>query len=151
MDKASQELEDYFKSLQEKIPPPKAFPYAKRWWSQELTNLRKEYNYLRNQWTTAKRRGDFNPLLRTAMIKANRVYLTQIARQKKNHWKEFLDDHQNVWKALAYLNHQSKTWTLPTLKVKERIYKERRRRQSKAATTDLLPTTTCTARRTRSR
>jgi hypothetical protein len=50
LDKAAQELVSQIQSLlQEKIPPPKAFPYTKRWWSRELTQLRKEYNYQRNQ------------------------------------------------------------------------------------------------------
>ena len=76
LDKAAHQLETQIQSiLQEKIPPPKAFPYAKRWWSRELTNLRKEYNYRRNQWTAAKRRGDCNPAFQRAAIQANRVYL----------------------------------------------------------------------------
>src|SRR5450432_4525684 len=86
LDRAAQDLVDYVQNLlQEKIPPPKEFPYAKRWWSRELTNLRKEYNYRRNQWTAAKRRGNPNPALLSAAIKANRTYLAQIAKQKKDH------------------------------------------------------------------
>jgi len=125
LDKATQELENHIqKLLQEKVPSPKVLPYTKRWWSRELTNLQKEYNHYRNQWTAAKRRGNFNPTLQAAVIKANRNYLAQIAKQKKNHWKEFLDDNQNVWKALAYLNNSSKTWTLPTLTARNRTYQE---------------------------
>jgi hypothetical protein len=56
LDKATQGLESQIQNLlQEMIPPPKAFPYAKRWWSKELTQLRKEYNYRRNQWTAESR------------------------------------------------------------------------------------------------
>ena len=125
LDNAAQRLENQVQELlQEKIPPPKAFPYAKRWWSRELTNLRREYNHWRNQWTAAKRKGEYNPALYATMVKANRVYLAQIAKQKKNHWIGFLDDHQNVWKALAYLKNSGKSWTLPALKAEGCTHEE---------------------------
>ena len=102
-------------ALEKNIPIPKPFPYPKRWWTQELTQLRKEYNFRRNQWTQAVRRGDFDQGTKRAAQRANREYLSAISNQKKTHWKEFLDDQQNVWKALQALEGQDKSWTIPPL------------------------------------
>lgn len=62
LDRAARMLESTVQSaLQQAIPASKSFPYVKRWWSFEVNQLRREYNWRRNLWTTATRRGDFNP------------------------------------------------------------------------------------------
>ncbi|KFZ18004.1 hypothetical protein V501_01420, partial [Pseudogymnoascus sp. VKM F-4519 (FW-2642)] len=117
LEQAASQLETAVQqALEKNIPIPRAFPYPKRWWTRELTDLRKEYNFQRNQRTQAVRRGDFNKGIQRAALQANRNYLSAIANQKKTHWKEFLDDQQNVWKALRALEGQDKSWTIPPLK-----------------------------------
>lgn len=125
LEKAAAQLE---RAVQEALelhtPKPKAFPYPKSWWTRELTEQRKEYNFRRNQWTQAVRRGDFDQEIKRAAQEANRSYLAAIASQKKTHWKEFLDDHQNVWKALQALEGQDRTWAIPPLKTENGLTDE---------------------------
>jgi hypothetical protein len=52
----------------------KPLPYAKRWWTLELTNLRRDYNQKRNQWTVSKRRGEYDRRLQFDMHKAQHNY-----------------------------------------------------------------------------
>jgi ribonuclease HI/exonuclease III len=116
LDQAAEQLETTVQRvLQHAIPPPKPFPYAKRWWTYELTQLRREYNHRRNQWTSATRRGDFDPTIRQAAYRAKVTYHNRIASQKKQHWQDFLEDQQNVWKALACLNSTTRSTTLTVL------------------------------------
>ncbi|MGH2507601.1 MAG: endonuclease/exonuclease/phosphatase family protein, partial [Ktedonobacteraceae bacterium] len=102
-------------TIQDNIPPSKPMPYAKRWWSMELTQLRKEYNYRRNQWTSARRRGEDSFHIRDAAQVARRQYLFTIEKQKRDHWNDFLKDTKNVWKALSYANQEDKVWNIPVL------------------------------------
>jgi hypothetical protein len=61
LDKGAQELEERVQEiLQNSTPEAKPLPYAKRWWTLELTNLRRDYNQKRNQWTASKRRGEYD-------------------------------------------------------------------------------------------
>ncbi|XP_044715298.1 reverse transcriptase (RNA-dependent DNA polymerase) domain-containing protein [Hirsutella rhossiliensis] len=57
------------------IYPP---PYAKRWWTKDLTRLRRTYTYWRNQ-ARAQRRAE------------------------KAHWDDFVTDESNIWKAVKYV------------------------------------------------
>src|SRR4030081_519948 len=61
LDKGAQELEERVQEiLQNSTPEAKPLPYAKRWWTLELTNLRRDYNQKRNQWTASKKRGEYD-------------------------------------------------------------------------------------------
>ncbi|KFZ24768.1 hypothetical protein V502_00753, partial [Pseudogymnoascus sp. VKM F-4520 (FW-2644)] len=54
LEQAASQLETAVQqALEKNIPIPRAFPYPKRWWTRELTDLQKEYNFQRNQWTQA--------------------------------------------------------------------------------------------------
>lgn len=91
LDQAAERLERTVqKALREKIPPPKPFPYAKRWWSYELTQLRHEYNYRRNQWTAATRRGDLDPAIRQAAHKAKTKYISELKAIRSSTGNTFL-------------------------------------------------------------
>ncbi|MGH7746248.1 MAG: hypothetical protein ACREQ5_16040, partial [Candidatus Dormibacteria bacterium] len=125
LDVGARQLEESVQQiLKELIPPPKPFPYAKRWWSLDLTIKRRDYNWKRNQWTASQRRGDYDVTLRDVMHSARRSYFTAIETQKKKHWREFLDDNQNVWTALKYLGGMSKKHTIPPLQGQGHVVEE---------------------------
>jgi ribonuclease HI/exonuclease III len=125
LDQAASHLEKVVQdTLQGSLPIPTAFPYRKRWWTLELTELRRDYNFRRNLWTTATRRGDFDPSIRNAARRAKDTYHKKINQAKKTHWREFLEDNKNVWKALSYLTDSSKTSILPILQKNNTWYEE---------------------------
>ena len=62
--------------------------------------------------------------LRDVMHSARRSYFTAIETQKKKHWREFLDDNQNVWTALKYLGGMSKKHTIPPLQGQDHVVEE---------------------------
>ncbi|PSK37231.1 hypothetical protein B9Z65_1973 [Elsinoe australis] len=76
--------------LEELIPRARESPYNKRWWTRELTELRDE-----------------------------RTFHNAIDRQKRDHWKDFLDNPENVWKAARYAKKRDTTTQMPDLVIGE--------------------------------
>ncbi|KAM4064100.1 endonuclease-reverse transcriptase domain-containing protein [Hirsutella rhossiliensis] len=66
------------KVLHDLTPRAQPPPYAKRWWTKDLTRLRRTYTYWRNQ-ARAQRRAE------------------------KAHWDDFVTDESNIWKAVKYV------------------------------------------------
>ena len=96
-------------AVQALTPKARPSPYAKRWWTTDLTQLRRAYTYWRNQARTQRRRGHtFPELVRQASI-AGKEYHDTIRKQKKGHWETFLADNKNIWQAAKYLNPNGNT------------------------------------------
>jgi hypothetical protein len=71
--------------LEENVPRARESPYAKRWWTRELTELQADFTRKRNRITTLRRRGDDTTTMREIAHYARREYLDEVDRQKRQH------------------------------------------------------------------
>lgn len=98
------------------VPRLSSCPYAKRWWTKDLTNLLKV--------ARKSERADFKrPTEATAAAKkiATNAFRAAIERTQKQHWKDWLEeaDEKSVWLASRYANRpftDGSTERIPALK-----------------------------------
>ncbi|KAG6996291.1 RNA-directed DNA polymerase from mobile element jockey [Fusarium oxysporum f. sp. conglutinans] len=91
-------------AINDLVPRAKASPYAKRWWTTDLTRLRRMCTYWRNQAMACRRRGREAADLEQKARESSKEYHDAIRRQKKVHWDSFLEDGANIWQSAKYLS-----------------------------------------------
>jgi len=97
-------------ALEKYCPRSRSSPYAKRWWSAELTVLRESYTSPRNAARSLLRaKGYPDAEAERRAVAAKHIFHHSIRQVRKQHWEDFLDDVQNVWKATKYLNPQDRS------------------------------------------
>ena len=99
------------------VPVARPSRYGKRWWTRELTALRDTYTWTRNQCTQARRYGSDCGALEDHALYLRRQYHRAIRDAKRLHWREFLANTDNVWKAARYLQPRDQSMgQVPTLR-----------------------------------
>lgn len=104
-------LEEYIvlEGIEKSVPLAKPSPYNKRWWTEDLSQLRKRYTLFRNQARRQRRYygSEFaRPQYNSAQV-AKRDYHSALRKQKKQHWDEFLDEPGNIWDTCRYIDDKS--------------------------------------------
>ena len=90
-------------TIDESVPNVVLGPQAKRWWSKELTILRKEM--LKIQRKICKSRGKTSELTWEHFREARRKFANVLEKTKKNHWRDWLEKatDPDLWTAHKYI------------------------------------------------
>ncbi|KAH7460569.1 hypothetical protein FOMA001_g19559 [Fusarium oxysporum f. sp. matthiolae] len=105
-------------AIHDLVPRAKPSPYAKRWWTTDLTKLRRTYTFWRNLARARRRAGQRIDSLEDRAKETGKEYHDAMKRQKKTHWDDFLADGTNIWQAAKYLKpgHDANGDKVPPLK-----------------------------------
>lgn len=82
------------------VPTTKVSQYRNRWWTAELTALRKEYRKVQRRID----KSDRSHASWEAMKEARNRYTGAITKQKRAHWKQFMEQltQEQLWTAARY-------------------------------------------------
>lgn len=91
-------------AIRRHCPVARPSKYAKRWWTADLTELRKDYTRKRNAARAKRRFGLPDDALEHEALLAKPIFHKTGRQQKKNYWLGFVADETNIWKAAKHLN-----------------------------------------------
>ena len=105
--------------LTQEVPATKPSPYTKRWWSKELTELKKEHSKLSKLPNCF--RGIPNHAIHAEHKTAANKLRNRIDKTKKEHWTEWLDNttSQDIYTANKYITSEPSDYSstcIPLLK-----------------------------------
>jgi ribonuclease HI len=105
---STQHLTDFLTDTVTKIvttltPKAKPSPYAKRWWTQDLSLLRQAYTHWRNRAKSARRWGVREMELEKMAKEASKEYHDALRKQRKTHWQDFVAETDNIWQVSKYI------------------------------------------------
>lgn len=86
--------------LAEAVPAAKVSPYRNRWWTADLSALRREYRRVQRRID----KSDRSHASWKALRKARNKYTSAITKQKRSHWKQYLAQltPEQLWSAARY-------------------------------------------------
>lgn len=86
-------------TIAEVVPSSSHYPHSKRWWTQELTSLKRRVQHLQVQHF--KHRADANNAVHEECRRTRNQYSQLIKDTKRDHWEDWLSglDGNEVWKA----------------------------------------------------
>ena len=107
-------------------PVSKPSPYSKKWWTADLTIMRKAYVFKRNAARSSRRAGLRDYVLEQAVTAAGKAFYAAARRQKRAHWNDFLAEEVNIWKAAKYLQPEARSGfaKIPALQTSDGITTE---------------------------
>jgi len=89
-------------AVQKHVPVSRPCKYAKRWWTEDLTKLRKDYTYWRNQARAVRRNGQRDDGLEEKAKALKKRFHDAARKQRSNHWQDFVEDADNIWDIAKY-------------------------------------------------
>ncbi|CDO75057.1 hypothetical protein BN946_scf184757.g12 [Trametes cinnabarina] len=100
LDALMQDLQD---TIVQHVPLTPATPYTKRWWSKELTAMRKEKERLARE--SHRHRADKAHPVHAEYRRLRNRYTDAIRAAKKDHWQAWIDsvDGKTIWDANRFL------------------------------------------------
>ena len=113
MDKCTEQLINAIRlAMEETTPVTRPSPHSKRWWSKQLTQLRREANRLRKVYNQTK-----HPIDRAAWKTKAKEYTDEIAKAKATKWKEYIEqaDNKSIWQIKQYIDNTPTSNIISTL------------------------------------
>jgi ribonuclease HI len=100
------------KAVQETTPRKRPSPHSKRWWTEELSKLRKEANRLRNIFRRTNHAVD-----KAAWRAKTDEYAQEIARARPRKWREYANsaNRKTIWQIKRYITNIPTSTFVPTL------------------------------------
>ena len=110
------------KAIERNVPKSRPSPYSKRWWTADLTEMKKANKTLARR--AYRHRGDPEHTAHEEHEQVRRRYADAIEKAKKSHWEEWLESLQGeeIWVANKYVDKTSSDGAqarIPTLKRKD--------------------------------
>ncbi|KAF4944619.1 hypothetical protein FSARC_14621, partial [Fusarium sarcochroum] len=96
-------MEVVLDAIDKLVPRAKPSPYAKRWWTTDLTKLRRTHTFWRNLARARRRASQQIDSPEDRAKEAAKEYHDAIRRQTRAHWEDFLANGTNIWQAAKCL------------------------------------------------
>ena len=119
---AEQLVQAITKAVQETTPRKRPNPHSKRWWTAELSRLRREANRLRRIFGRT-----YDSVDKAAWKAKSDEYIQEIERAKARKWKEYVNnaDGKTIWQIKKYITNAPTSTFIPTLNGHAATYEQK--------------------------